>query len=175
MLEALAAALLVGLINTLADYISVELKLQSKPIYLFARIALTCYCVGGIVGARARQLMMGMVGGLMIGAFVSAAYYLLPPSWESTTLVVAWLVFWVCFSLLEAALQGGIGIVGGLLQGVAAAALSAVFFYAISNAWAAPESRDPNIWRELVRWSAAFAPGLVILFWRRPEGLTTSG
>jgi len=37
MLEALATAFLVGVINTLADYISVELKLQSKPIYLFAR------------------------------------------------------------------------------------------------------------------------------------------
>lgn len=175
MLEALAAALLVGVINTLADYISVELKLQSKPIYIFARIALTCYCVGGFVGARARQLMMGTMGGLMIGAFVSAAYYLLAPSWESTALVVAWLVFWVGFSLLEALLQEGTGIVDGLLQGVAAAALSAGFFYAISNVWAAPESRDPNIWRELVRWSAAFSPGLVILFWRRPGGLTTSG
>jgi hypothetical protein len=109
MLEALAAALLVGVINTLSDYISVELKLQSKPIYIFAWIALTCYCVGG------------------------------------------------------------------LLQGVAAAALSAGFFYAISNVWAAPESRDPNIWRELVRWMAAFSPGLVILFWRRPGGLTSSG
>lgn len=173
MLEALATALLVGVINTLADYISVELKLESKPIYIFARIALTCYCVGGIVGARARQLMMGAMGGLMIGAFVSGAYYLLAPSWGSTALVVAWLVFWVGFSLLEALLQEGT-IVGGLLQGVAAAALSAGFFYAISNVWAAPASRDPNIWRELVRWSVGFAPGLVILFWRRPGGLTTS-
>src|SRR3954468_19833711 len=122
MLEALAAALLVGLINTLADYISVELKLQAKPIYLFARIALTCYCVGAIAGARARQLMMGMLGGLMIGVFVSAAYHLLASSAGSTPIVVAWLVFWIGFSLLEALLQGGIGIVGGLLQGVAAAA-----------------------------------------------------
>ena len=175
MLEALAAAFLVGVINTLADYISVELKLQSKPIYLFARIALTCYCVGGILGARARQLMMGTMGGLMIGVFVSAAYYLLAPSWESTALVVAWFVFWVGFSLLEALLEGGTGIVNGLLQGVAAAALSAAFFYAISNVWAAPAARDPNIWRELVRWWAAFTPGLVILFWRVPGGPATSG
>ena len=167
MLEALATALLVGVINTLADYISVELKLESKPIYLFARIALTCYCVGGIIGARARQMMMGTVGGLMIGAFVSAAYYLLAPSWGSTALVVAWLVFWVGFSLLGALFHEGTGIVNGLLLGVAAAALSAGFLYAISNVWAAPVSRDPNIWRELVRWSVTFLPGLVILFWRR--------
>jgi hypothetical protein len=174
MLEALAAALLVGVINTLADYISVELKLQSKPIYVFARIALTCYCVGGIVGARGRQLMMGTMGGLMIGAFVSAVYYLLAPSAETMALVAAWLVFWVGFSMLGALLQGGTKIVAGLLQGVAAAALSAVFFYTISNVWPAPASADPNIWRELVKWAVAFWPGLVILFWREPGGLTTS-
>src|SRR3954467_14104228 len=52
MLEALAAALLVGVINTLGDYISVELKLEAKPIYVFARIALTCYCGGPIVVAE---------------------------------------------------------------------------------------------------------------------------
>jgi hypothetical protein len=175
MLEALAAALLVGLINTLGDYISVELKLEAKPIYLLARVAVTCYCVGGIVGARARQLMMGTVGGLMIAAFVSGAYHLLAPSAESPARCVAGLGYWIGFSLLEALLQGGIGIGSGLLQGVAAAGLSAMFFYAVSNIWAAPESRDPNIWRELVRWAAAFAPGLMILFWRTPDGRTTSG
>jgi hypothetical protein len=174
MLEALAAALLVGVINTLADYISVELKLQSKPIYVFARIALTCYCIGGIVGARARQLMMGTMGGLMIGAFVAAVYYLLAPSAETVALVLAWLVFWVGFSMLAALLQGGTNIVAGLLQGVGAAALSAVFFYTISNVWPAAASSDPNIWREMVKWSVAFLPGLVILFWREPGSQTTT-
>ncbi|MBW8860915.1 MAG: hypothetical protein JF601_00860 [Acidobacteria bacterium] len=174
MLEALAAALLVGVINTLADYISVELKLQAKPIYVFARIVLTCCCIAGIVGARARQLMMGTMGGLMIGAFVSAVYYLLAPSAETMALVLAWLIFWVSFSMLAALLQGGT-IVAGLLQGVAAAALSAVFFYTIPTVWPAPASSDPNIWREMVKWSVAFLPGLVILFWREPGGPTTSG
>jgi hypothetical protein len=167
MLEALAAALLLGGINTIADYIALELKLQSKPIYVFARIALICYCVGGIVGARARQLMMGMVGGLMIGALVSAAYYLLAPSVGWTALAVAWVLFWLGFSLLEAVLHGGTSVVNGLLQGAAAAALSAGFFYAISNVLIEPASRDPSLWRVLVTWSAAFFPGFVVLFWRR--------
>ena len=79
MIEALAAALLLGGINTIADFVSAELKPEARPIYVLARVVLICYCVGGIVGARARQLMMGTVGGLMIGAFVSAVYYLLAP------------------------------------------------------------------------------------------------
>jgi hypothetical protein len=167
MLEAVAAALLLGGINTIADYIALELRLESKPIYVFARIALICYCVGGIVGARARQFMMGMVGGLMIGALVSAAYYLLAPSIGWSALAVAWVLFWLGFSLLEALLQGGTTIVIGLLQGAAAAALSAGFFYAISKIWMDPTSSDPNLWRVLVTWAAAFFPGFVVLFWRR--------
>lgn len=167
MLEALAAALLLGGINTIADYISLELKLQSKPIYVFARIALICYCVGGIVGARARQLMMGMVGGLMIGALISAAYYLLEPSVGWSALVVAWVLFWISFSLLEVLLQGNAAVASALMQGAAAAALSAGFFYGISNIWMAREFGDPNLWRVLVTWSAAFLPGFIILFWRR--------
>ena len=80
MIEALAAALLLGGINTLADFASAELKLEARPIYVLVRVVLICYCVGGIVGARARQLLMGTVAGLMIGALVAAVYYLLAPS-----------------------------------------------------------------------------------------------
>ena len=167
MLEALAAALLLGGINTIADYIAVELRLQSKPIYIFARIALICYCVGGIVGARARQLLMGMVGGLMIGALISAVYYLLAPSIGWTALAIAWALFWLGFSLLEALLQGGTSVGIGLLQGAAAAALSAGFYFAISNIWVEAPSRDPSLLRVLATWSAAFFPGFIVLFWRK--------
>ena len=167
MLEAFAAALLLGGINTIADYVALEFKLQSKPIYVFARVALICYCVGAIVGARGRQLMMGMVGGVMIGALVSASYYLLAPTVGFPALVVAWVLFWLGFSLMEALLQGGISITLALLQGAGAAALSAGFFYAISNIWIDPRSSDPELWQVLVTWTAAFLPGFVVLFWRK--------
>jgi hypothetical protein len=167
MLEALAAALLLGGINTIADYISVEMRLQARPIYIFARVILICYCVGGIVGARARQLMMGMVGGLMIGALVAAAYYLLAPSIGWSALAIAWSLFWLAFSLLDALLYGSTSIAGALLQGAAAALLSGGFFYAITNIWVERPSTDPNLYRVLVTWSAAFLPGFIVLFWRR--------
>jgi hypothetical protein len=167
MIEALAAALLLGGINTIADYITLELRLQSSPIYMFARILLICYCVGGIVGARARQLIMGTVGGLMIGALVSAAYYLLAPGIGWWALAIAWVLFWLSFSLLDALLHGSASVAGGLLQGAAAAVLSAGFFYGITNIWTEPQARDPNLWRVLVSWSTAFFPGFIVLFWRK--------
>jgi hypothetical protein len=167
MLEAFAAALLLGGINTIADYISAELRLEARPIYVFARIALICYCVGGIVGARARQLMMGMIGGLMIGAMVSAAYYLLVPVHAWGALALAWLLFWLGFGLLDALLAGGTTAGIAVLLGVVAALLSGMFFYAITGIWIEQPSREPNLLRVLVSWGAAFLPGFIVLFWRK--------
>jgi hypothetical protein len=167
MLEALAAAILLGGINTIADVVSSEFKLGARPIYLFARIALICYCVGGVVGARARQLMMGTVGGLMIGSIVAGAYYLLAEPFGWGALAVAWTLFWLSFSLLDALLHGGSGFGGAVVQGAAAALLSGVFFYAIASVWTDPPGTDPNLLRVLVSWSAAFLPGFIVLFWRR--------
>jgi hypothetical protein len=166
MIEALAAALLLGGINTIADFVSTELKLGARPIYVLARVVLICYAVGGIVGARARQLMMGTVGGLMIGALVSAVYYLLAPVAGWTALALAWSFFWLGFSLLDAVLHGG-SAVGAILQGLAAALLSGGFYYGIAKIWPQDPSLDPNLWLTLVSWSAAFFPGFIVLFWRR--------
>jgi hypothetical protein len=166
MLEAFAAALLLGGINTIADFVSAELKLETRPIYVLVRVLLICYCVGGIVGARARQLMMGTVGGLMIGAVVSAVYYLLAPQFGWLGLALAWSAFWLGFSLLDALLQGGSAL-GAVLQGVGAALLSGGLYYGIGNIWPEKDSIDPSLWRALAWWSAAFFPGFIVLFWRR--------
>ena len=167
MIEAIAAALLLGGINTIADVVSSELKLASRPVYVLARIVLICYCVGGIVGARARQLLMGSAGGVMIGVVVTAVYYLLVPVLGWTALALAWTMFWLAFSLLEALLSGG-SIVAAVVQGMAAALLSGGLYYGIGNLWPpARGSEDPAIWRGLVSWSASFLPGFVVLFWRR--------
>jgi hypothetical protein len=166
MIEALAAALLLGGVNTLSDFASSELRLETRRIYAFVRIALICYCVGGIVGARAKQLLIGTVGGLMIGALVAAAYYLLVPASGWGALVAAWVIFWVAFSLLEAVLNGG-SAGGALLQGLIAAALSGAAFYAITGIWVEPSSRDPNYLRVLASWTGAFFPGFIVLFWHR--------
>ncbi len=166
MIEALAAALLLGGINTIADFASAELKLAARPVYVLARVVLICYVVGGVVGARARQLLMGTVAGLMIGALVTAVHYLLAPSLGWAAVAVAWSVFWLAFSLLDALLHGGT-VTGALLQALAAMLLSGGFYYAFGNLWPHDRSSDPNLWRVLVWWSVSFFPGFVVLFWRK--------
>jgi hypothetical protein len=167
MLEAIAAAFLVGGINTIADAMIAELKLDAKPIYVFARAVLICYCVGAIVGARARQLLMGSVGGLMIGALVGMAHYLLAPAVGWAGLAVAWTLFWIGFSLLDTLLDGRTNVGLAVLQGIAGSVLSGVFFYAIRNVWTEGSAADPSLLRGLVSWSTAFLPGFIVLFWRK--------
>ena len=167
MLEAIAAAFLVGGINTIADALIAEMKLDAKPIYVFARAVLIYYCVGAIVGARGRQLLMGSVGGLLIGALVGMAHYVLAPALGWAGLAVAWALFWVSFSLLDTLLEGRTDVGLALLQGTAGAVLSGVFFYAIRNVWTEGTSGDPSLLRGLVSWSAAFLPGFIVLFWRK--------
>jgi hypothetical protein len=152
MLEAIAAAFLVGGINTIADAVTSELKLDAKPIYVFARAVLICYCVGAIVGARARQLLMGSAGGLMIGALVGMAHYLLAPAVGWAGLAVAWTLFWIGFSLLDTLLDGRTNVGLAILQGIAGAVLSGVFFYAIRNVWTEGSGADPSLLRGLVSW-----------------------
>jgi hypothetical protein len=167
MIESLAAAVLLAAINTIADYISQELKLAAKPVYLFARVMLVCYCTGALVGARAKQFMMGTVGGLMIGALLGAVYHLIAPEDPKVAFALVWLLFWPAFSLLEALLEGGRPFATVTLQGVAAAVISGGLFYAMTNAWVNPPGRDPSLWRSLAWWAAAFFPGFIVLFWRR--------
>ena len=52
MIEALAAALLLGVISTMFDAGAAELELQGRQGYLLARTLAIGFCIGGIVGAR---------------------------------------------------------------------------------------------------------------------------
>jgi hypothetical protein len=49
-IEALAAALLLGAISTMLDVAAAGLELQGRPAYLLARTLAISFCIGGIVG-----------------------------------------------------------------------------------------------------------------------------
>lgn len=81
---------------------------------------------------------------------------------------VAWALFWVSFSLLDALLHGGASVPGAFLQGAVAAVLSAGFYLALSGIWPRTRSSDDLLLLRVgTTWAAAFFPGFVVLFWRR--------
>ena len=167
MLEALATAVLLGGINTLADFASVELKLRAHPLYLAARVILVCYAVGAVVGMRAKQLIIGTVSGLIIGAIVGGTYSFLAPVLGAAGLVVAWAIFWICFALLQTLLHGDSGAATAVFQGALAAAFSGAAFFGLAAFGSDATSKDANYLRLLATWSGTFLPGLIVLFWRR--------
>lgn len=167
MLEAIATAILLGGLNSLLDFATAELKLETRPIFVMARVILICVLVGTIIGARGRQILIGVVAGIGIGVFLGGAYHVLLPSIGWWSLALAWLLFWIFFGLLETLLQESKGVVLAILVSAGAALLSALVYYALGRIWGQPSSADPDYLRVLIIWSSAFFPGFIVLFWRR--------
>jgi hypothetical protein len=81
-------------------------------------------------------------------------------------MVPAWMLFWICFALLQhyfspESLQRAMG------RGVVAAVLSGLAFYAISGIWTRPSPSGPDYLLPFASWAFAFLPGFLLLFWRR--------
>jgi hypothetical protein len=169
MMDAIAGALVLGGVNTIADVVAAQLKLGAAGIYPVGRILLACYCVGGLIGLQSRQLLIGTLSGLMLGTLVGGLYVVLAPSLGAGAAWLAWAAFWLGFAGCEAVLRGESGPVSAAIQGVGAAALSGTVYYGISGSWIETAASDPSILRAGVLWTATFVAGFVPLFWRRAE------
>jgi hypothetical protein len=167
MMDAFAAALVLGGVNTLGDLVAAQLRLGTQAIYPIGRIILACYCVGALIGLQSRQLMIGTVSGLLLGTLIAGVYVVLLPALGTGATWLAWALFWIGFAGCEAVLRGEIGPTSAVVQGVAAAVLSGVMFNAISGIWMEAIPSDPHIVRALVLWTGTFLSGFVPLFWRR--------
>ena len=167
MMEALAAAAVLGGVNAFGDYITLAYELQARPAYAVIRACVIAYCIGGIVGLRAKQIMLGALCGLIIGLFVGVVYQALLPSGAWTAAFVAAVLFWVGFGLLDVVLRGESTAAGALVRGILGAALCLLFFYTFTHAWPERPTREPNLIRLALIWSGAFFPGFVVLFFQK--------
>lgn len=167
MMEALAAAVVLGGVNAFGDYLTLAFELQARPAYAVVRACVIAYCIGGIVGMRARQIMLGAVCGVVIGLLVGVVYQALAPSNARAAAIVAAALFWVGFALLDVMLRGDSTAAGALVRGVLGAALCILFFYALTTAWPERPTREPNLIRLAIVWSGAFFPGFVVLFFQK--------
>jgi hypothetical protein len=167
MMDAFAAALVLGGVNTLGDLVAAQLRLGTQAIYPIGRIILASYCVGALIGLQSRQLMIGTVSGLLLGTLIAGVYVVLLPALGTGATWLAWALFWIGCAGCEAVLRGEIGPTSAVVQGIAAAVLSGVMFNAISGIWMEATPSDPHIVRALVLWTGTFLSGFVPLFWRR--------
>jgi hypothetical protein len=77
----------------------------------------------------------------------------------------AWMLFWICFALLQHYLSPET-LPRALGRGVAAGVLSGLAFYAISGIWTRHSPGGPNYPLHFIYWSFAFLPGFLVLFAR---------
>ena len=165
MIPAIGAALLLGAVMTTGDFVWARFGVRHSMYTGVAHGAIMCLCIGAVIGARVGRVAVCAIAGVIIGAFAALSFYALASTLGWGAMLPAWMVFWICFALLQhffrrETLNGAVG------RGVGAAVLSGLAFYAISGIWTHP-SRPPNYVVNFLYWSFAFLPGFLVLFFGR--------
>lgn len=162
-LSAAGAALLLGAVMTFGDFVWAELNLRHRMWTGVAHGALMCLVLGAVIGWRARRLAPALVAGPLIGVLAAAAFYAIAPTLGYGAMLPAWMLFWICFAVLQMWLTSGT-LGTALARGLAAAVLSGAAFYMISGIWTRPSPGGPNYLTHFLSWSFAFFPGFAALF-----------
>jgi hypothetical protein len=168
-LAAAGAALFLGAVMTAGDFIWHQFGVRHTAVAGVVHGAVMCLCIGGILGARAGRLTRGLLAGPLVGVIAAGTFYALAPTLRWGAMLPAWMLFWICFALLQHVF-GTETLPKALGRGVVAAVLSGLAFYAISGIWTNPAPGGPNFVVHLLYWSFAFLPGFLALFLfaRRP-------
>ena len=164
MLYAVVAALVMGAVSTLGDFVWAALQLRHQPAYGLIHGVVICACIGALIGLRERRLLPALAAGPIVGLIAAGGFYVLAPWLRYSAMFPMWMLFWICFALLQDRLNapGRHGL--AVARGLVAALLSGAAFYAISGIWTNPSPGGPNYLRHFLSWSFAFFPGFAALF-----------
>ena len=165
--DALPAALLLGLVMTLGDFVWAALHLPHRTAYGIAHGAVMCLALGILIGRRTGRIAAGAMAGPLIGVLAALAFYALVPWLRYGAMFPAWMLFWILFAFLQHQLSKRGKASHVAVHGVAAAILSGVAFYLISGIWTGRTAGDPNYLVNLAAWTFAFLPGFIALFAER--------
>jgi hypothetical protein len=105
----------------------------------------------------------------VIGLLAAGTFYVLAPWLRYYAMFPAWMLFWLCFAVLQKQLCRDPRWGSAFARGAAAALVSGLAFYLISGIWTRPPRGGPNYWFNLGAWTFAFFPGFAALF-VRPRG-----
>jgi hypothetical protein len=166
LVQAIAAALFLGGVMTAGDFIWAQFRVRHSVWTGATHGAVMCLCIGAVIGARAGRTLAGVIAGPLIGIVAAAAFYATASTLGWGAMLPAWMLFWICFALLQNWLQPE-SLNGAAARGVIAAVLSGLAFYAISGIWTRPSRGGPNYLVHFLYWSFAFLPGFLVLFFRR--------
>jgi hypothetical protein len=166
MVHALMAAVALAMVMTLGDFLWETFHIRHRVLNGVIHGATMCLCIGMAIGLRSRSTAMAAPAGLVIGVIAAGTFYALAPMLRWGAMFPAWMLFWILFALLQQRLRRDERPGAAALRGLAAAALSGIAFYLISDIWI-HESRYPSMALHLAAWTFAFLPGFAALFYVR--------
>lgn len=173
MAVALAAAVFLGVVATLGDFVWAHWRVGHRPLYGIIHGAVFCLCIGAAIGFRHRRVVPATIAGPIVGVVAALCFYLLAPLLGMGAMFPAWMLFWICFALLQRWLTGD-ALRRAIVRGVVAALLSGAAFYAISGIWTDRAPGGPNYLRNVLSWTFAFFPGFAALFFTASFTASTS-
>ena len=165
--DVLLASISLAAVSTFGDFLWAALQLRHRVLFGLVHGAMLCLCIGAAIGFRQRRVLAGASAGPVVGLLAAGTFYLLAPALGWRAMLPAWMLFWICFALLQGLLAQRARIASSLAEGLVAAVLSGVAFYAISGIWTRPSPDGPDYLRHFLSWAFAFLPGFAVLF-RRP-------
>jgi hypothetical protein len=172
LIHALGAAALLGVVSTFGDFVWDNWQVRHRMTYGLIHGAVICLCIGAVIGARSGKVATGAAAGPLVGLLAAGSFYLLASTLGYSAMFPAWMLFWLCFGLLQARLSGDRGFGPAIARGLLAAVLSGLAFYMVSGMWTRPPRGGPDYPRFLLNWTFAFFPGFLVLFWAtNPRGL----
>jgi hypothetical protein len=171
MAAALVASVFLGIVATAGDFVWEYWNIRHTAVYGAIHGAVFCLAIGAAIGVRARRILPAVVAGPLIGVLAAGVFYALAPTMRMQAMFPAWMLFWLCFALLQRQLHAEPA-GPAIARGVAAAVLSGVAFYLVSGIWTDRAPGGPDYLRNLLSWTFAFFPGFAALFW--PTGSSSS-
>jgi hypothetical protein len=163
LIAALAASLFLGVVATLGDFVWAYWNVRHTMLYGVIHGAVFCLAIGSAIGVRTGRLIPAAVAGPFVGVLAAGVFYALAPIMRMAAMFPAWMLFWICFGLLQRHLrEEPMG--RAIARGLAAAVLSGAAFYLISGIWTDRAPGGPNYLRNFLSWTFAFFPGFLSLF-----------
>ena|SRR5688500_9183200 len=166
-MHAVLAALLLAAVSTFGDFVWANWQVRHRMVYGLAHGAAMCLCIGAVIGARTGRFGAGTAAGPVVGLLAAGTFYLLAPMLGYYAMFPAWMLFWFCFSILQARLSGDRRLGAALTRGLVAALLSGLAFYLVSDMWTRPPRGGPDYPVFFLKWTFAFLPGFFALFFAR--------
>jgi hypothetical protein len=161
---AILASVALGAASTLGDMLWAGLSLRHRMGYGLLHGAAICLLIGVFVGARAGRPFSGLAAGPVVGLIAAGSFYGLAPWFRYYAMFPAWMLFWICFALLQKVLSRESRWDSAVLRGLVAAICSGAAFYAISGIWINPPRDGPRYLYNFFAWTIAFVPGFAALF-----------